>query len=167
MPSEPDLRPVTVGGLHLSGKGTLTAGGPISPGAQLSGVGTLTAGGIRAAVQEIHDSSVEELKRLLTEFIAAQSAGNTADAGDLAAKVETTTRMVSVARLLRAGTKWGIVTILASLIGLGFEHEANDLMGWTPPSITIVQQMSHAQMDELSHQILQQIEHLRQPQDHP
>lgn len=149
---------MTGGGAHLSGEGSLTAGGTISAAAQLSGVGTLTAGGIRAAVQELHDSSVEELKRLLTEFLATQRAGGSRDPRNLAAKVETTTRMVSVARVLRAGAKWGIVTIIASLIGAGIEHEVVDLMGWTPPPITIVRQMSPAQMDELSRQIMQQID---------
>ena len=41
----------------------------------------------------------------------------------------------------------------------GGEHEVNDLMGWTPP-IRIVRQMSPSQLDELSHQILQQREQL-------
>jgi hypothetical protein len=156
MPDRPKILSVP-GGAHLSGEGSLTAGGAIAPAAQLSGVGTLTAGGIRAAVQELHDSSVEELKRLLTEFLATQRAGGSTDAADLPAKVETTTSMVSVARVLRAGAKWGIATIIAALIGAGIEHEANDFMGWTPPSITVVRQMSPAQMDELSRQIMQQI----------
>jgi hypothetical protein len=38
-------------------------------------------------------------------------------------------------------------------------------MGWTPPPITI-RQMSPAQMDKLSHQILQQLEQMRQWQEH-
>jgi hypothetical protein len=178
MPDKPEIPPVTGGGAHrflpawlllppFSGEAGLTGGGTISAAAQLSGVGTLTVGGIRAAVQELHDSSVEELLRLLTEFLAAQRAGGSTDARNLAAKVETTTRMVSVARVLRAGAKWGIVTIIASLIGVGIEHEVNDLMGWTPPSITIVHQLSPAQMDELSRQIIQQIELIYQRQDRP
>jgi len=39
-------------------------------------------------------------------------------------------------------------------------------MGWTPPPITIVRQMSPSQMDELSHQILQQLEQMHQWQEH-
>jgi hypothetical protein len=46
-----------------------------------------------------------------------------------------------------------------ALIGVAVEHEVNDLMGWTPP-ITIVRQMSPSQLDELSHQILQQLEQM-------
>jgi hypothetical protein len=38
-------------------------------------------------------------------------------------------------------------------------------MGWTPP-ITIVRQMSPSQMDELSHQILQQLEQMHRWQEH-
>jgi len=38
-------------------------------------------------------------------------------------------------------------------------------MGWTPP-ITIVRQMSPSQMDELSHQIRQQLEQMHQRQEH-
>jgi hypothetical protein len=158
MPDRPKIPPMTGGGARLSGEGSLTAGGTIAPAAQLSGVGMLTATGIRAAVQDLHDSSVEELKRLLAEFLAAQKAEGSADVSNLAAEVETTTRMVSVARVLRAGAKWGIATIIAGLIGIGIEHEANDFMGWTPPSITIVQQMSPAQMDELSREIMHQID---------
>ena len=56
------------------------------------------------------------------------------------------------------------MTIIASLIGVAVEHEANDLMGWTPPPITIVWQMSPSQMDELSHQIIQQLEQMHQRQ---
>ena len=167
----PEVPPVPAGvtisaGAHLSGEGSLTAGGTISAAAHLSGMGTLTTGSIRAAVQELHDSSVEELRRLLTEFLLAQKAGVSTDTDNLAVKVETKARMVSVARVLRAGAKWGIVTIIASLIGVGVEHEVNDFMGWTPPPITIVQQMSPAQMDELSHQIIQQIERMYLRQDH-
>jgi hypothetical protein len=39
-------------------------------------------------------------------------------------------------------------------------------MGWAPPPITIVRQMSPSQMDELSHQILQQLEQMHQRQEH-
>jgi hypothetical protein len=54
------------------------------------------------------------------------------------------------------------VVVIASLIGVAVEHEVNDLMGWTPPPITIVRQMSPTQLDELSHQILQQLEQMHQ-----
>ena len=57
------------------------------------------------------------------------------------------------------------MTIIASLIGVAVEHEVNGLMGWTPPPITIVRQMSPSQMDELSHQILQQLEQMRRWQE--
>lgn len=84
----------------------------------------------------------------------------------LVAKVKTRTRIVNVAPLLRAAAKWGVLTIIAALIGTAVDHEANDLMGWTPPSIIIVRQMSPAQMDELSHQIIQQLEQMRRRLEH-
>jgi len=37
--------------------------------------------------------------------------------------------MGKVAHLLRAGAKWRVVTIIASLIGVAVEHEANDPYG--------------------------------------
>jgi hypothetical protein len=36
--------------------------------------------------------------------------------------------MGKVAHLLRAVAKWGVVTIIASLIGVAVEHEVNDLI---------------------------------------
>jgi len=111
----------------------------------LSGVGTLTAGGVRAAVQELRDSSLDDLRRLLAEYCGAHKAADTAGADILVAEVETKTRMVNVARLLRAGAKFGVVTIIAAVIGVPVAREVNDLMGWTPPPITIVRQMSPAQ----------------------
>jgi hypothetical protein len=150
----------------LAGEGSLTAGGTISAGALLSGVGTLTTGGVRAAIQELRDSSLEELRRLLAECYGARKAGDTLDTDLLAAKVETTTKMINVAKLLRAGAKWGVVTIIASLIGVAVTHEANDFMGWTPPPITIVRQMSPAQMDELSRQIIHHLQEMQQRCEH-
>jgi hypothetical protein len=153
MPDEPKGPPeiVAEGGLTL-------------PPLRLSG--TLTVADIRDAVQELHDSSVDELKRLIVEYYQAGQAGHTTDIDTLAAKVETTTRMVKVARLLRLGAKWGAITIITSLIGVPVDHEVSDLMGWTPPPITIVRQMSPRQMDELSHQILQQLERMLKRQEH-
>jgi len=123
--------------------------------------GSLTVTDIWDAVQELRDSIVDELRRLIAEYYRDNRAGLTTDSDILAAKVEATTRMVKVARLLRAGAKWGAVTIIASLIGVAVDHEVSDLMGWTPPSVTIVRQMSPHQVDELSHQILHQLEQMR------
>jgi hypothetical protein len=39
-------------------------------------------------------------------------------------------------------------------------------VGWTPLPITIVWQMSPSQMNELCHQITQQLEQMRQRQEH-
>jgi hypothetical protein len=142
----------------------VAAGGIALPPIGLSG--TLTVADVRDAVQELCSVGFVELRRLLAEYYQAGKAGHTTDTDTLAAKVETTTRMVKVARLLRVGAKWGAVTILASLIGAPVDHEVSDLMGWTPPPITIVVKMSPAQRDELSHQILQQLEQMYQRQHH-
>ena len=131
----------------------VAVGGITLPAMRLSGM--LTLGDIRDAVQELRDSSLEELRRLLAGYSRAYKAGDTTDTDILAAKVGTTTRMSMVAHLLRAGAKWGVVTIYREPDRRCGEHEVNDLMGWTPPPITVVRQMSPSQMDELSHQIFQ------------
>ena len=95
------------------------SGGESSPIVAVGGItlpamrlfGMLTVGDIRDAVQELRDSSLEELRRLLAGFSRAHKAGDTTDTDILAAKVGTTTRMGMVAHLLRAGAKWGVVTI--------------------------------------------------------
>ncbi|MGO8947578.1 MAG: hypothetical protein ACLQUY_07925 [Ktedonobacterales bacterium] len=142
----------------------VAAGGVILPSLRVSG--TLTVADVRDAVLELRDSSLEDLRRLLAEYSRARKAGDTTDSDILAAKVETTTRMAKVAHLLRVGAKWGVVTIIASLISLPVDYEVTDLMGWTPPPITIVREMSPSQMDELSHQIIQQLEQMRERQEH-
>jgi len=132
----------------------------------MSATATLTVGGVRAAVQELRDSSLEDLRRLLAEYSLANQAGEATDVDALARKVETTTRMVTVARLLRAGAKWGAITIIAALISSVVDHAVNYLMGWTPPSITVVRQMSPAQVDELSQQIVQRLEQMHRELEH-
>jgi hypothetical protein len=117
---------------------------------QIVGVGNVTMkkmrvsgyGTIRDAVQELHDASLEDLRRLLAEYDRA-----TAPTG-----------MPSLAKLIRAGAKFGIVTIIAAIIGAPVTYEESNLLHWTPPSITVVQQMSPTQMDELAHQIERHLE---------
>jgi len=87
----------------------IAVGGITVPAMRLSG--TLTVGDIWDAVPELRDFSLEELRRLLAGYSRAQKAGDTTDTGILAAKVGTTTRMGKVGHLLRAGAKWGVVTI--------------------------------------------------------
>lgn len=69
--------------------------------------------------------------------------------------------MVSVARLLRAGAKRGAVTVIAAMIGVPVTHEVSDLVGWTRPSIAVVRQMSPTQTDELSRQIIRELEKMQ------
>jgi hypothetical protein len=69
----------------------VAVGGITLPAMRLSGM--LTVGDIRDAVQELRDSSVEELRRLLAGFSRADKAGDTTDTDILAAMVGTTTRM--------------------------------------------------------------------------
>lgn len=164
MADEPKVPPT----VSMRGEGRLTAGGVVvvRGSATLRGEGTLVAGGtIRDAVRELHDSSREELGRLLDLYIRDRA--HVAAAETLAAQAETT-GMPSLAKLIRAGAKFGIMTIIAAIISGPVSNEESNLMHWTPPSITKVQQMSPAQMDELSRQIEQHLERMarRQQAEH-
>jgi hypothetical protein len=168
MPDESEVTPddsASAAGMDAEARLTVGAGGVTMPALRLAGRGRLTMDDVRCAVQELRFSSLEELKRLLEEYAKAHRVGDTADTDTLASKVEIKTNMVHVARLLRSAAKWGIATIIAAIISVPVEQGVEDLMGWTPPSITIVRQMSPTQIDELSHQILRQLEQARQRQE--
>jgi len=80
MPEVPDTRSADdVPSTAMSGQGSLNVGGRVSASAALSGVGTLTVGAAQAAVQELRDSNLEELRRLLDEYLQAYEARDTAD----------------------------------------------------------------------------------------
>ena len=111
--------------------------------------GTLTVEGIRDAVQELHDASIEQLRSLLAEY-------------DRANKTTGTPRL---AELIRAGAKFGIAAIITAIIGGPVTYEEGNLLHWAPPSITVVQQMSPAQMDELAHQIERHLEQMARRQE--
>jgi hypothetical protein len=88
----------------------VAVGGMRLPAMRLSGL--LTVGAIRDAAQELRDSSRQELRRLLAGFSRAHKAGRYYRYRYPGrAKLGTTTRMGMVAHLLRAGAKWGVVTI--------------------------------------------------------
>ena len=125
---------------------------------------TLTVNGIRDAVQELRDSSLEELRRLLAEYDRANKAGHTADRSVPAAHAETK-GMPNFAKLIRAGAQFGIMTIIAAIISGPVTYEESNLLHWTPPSITVVQQMSPAQMDELAGQIERHLEQMARRQE--
>lgn len=166
MPDESEVTPDgSTSGANMAAESTLAVGGVIMPAARLSAAGRVTVGDIRDAVQELRESSLDELRRLVAEYTQAHKAEDTTDAGILATKVEAATNMARVAHLLRLAAKWGIVTILASLLNIPVEHGVTELMGWAPPSITIVRQMSPSQMDELSRQIMHQLEQSRERQE--
>jgi hypothetical protein len=121
--------------------------------------GTLTASGVvRDALQELRDSSLEDLKHLLVEYYQAKKSGDSGDIDALATEVENTAKLPKVARLLRTVATWSALAILSTLIGVPVDHEANQLLGWSPPSITAIRQMSPAQLDKLSGQIVHQLE---------
>jgi len=146
----------------MRGEGGLTAGGVIRGSATLRGEGTLVAGGtVRDAVQELRDSSREELQRLLDLYLRDRAHAGAAET--LAAQADTT-GMPSLAKLIRAGAKFGIMTIIAAIISGPVTYEESNLMHWTPPSITKIQQMSPAQMDELSRKIEQYLEQMTRRQ---
>jgi hypothetical protein len=173
MPDEPRLPPVgrmsggessqvvtSSGGLALPPIG-MTATATVT----MSATATLTVGAIRDAVQELRDSSLEELRRLLAEYDRANKAEHTADSSALAAHAAETTGMPSLAKLIRAGAQFGIMTIIAAVISGPVTYEESNLLHWTPPSITVVQQMSPAQMDELARQIERHLEQMARRQE--
>jgi len=137
-------------------------GGRTLPAMRISATAMLTVHDIRCVVDELRESSLEELRRLLDDYLRTHKAGDNTDADALATRVKNKTNMAKVAGLVRVAAKWGVITIIAAVIGSGVDHEMGELMGWTPPSITVVRQMSPSQLDELSHQIMQQLQHRRE-----
>ena len=71
-----------------------------------------------------------------------------------------------MARLIRAGARWGIITIIAAIIGVPVEHAVDDFMDWNPPTVQVVQQMSRSQLDQLAQDIEHQLEQWEQHQEH-
>jgi hypothetical protein len=146
MPDEPRLPPAdSTGGVEISQ--IVAVGGVTLKPMRISG--TLTVEGIRDAVQELHDASLDDLRRLLAELDRASE----------------TTGMPSLAKLIRAGAKFGITTIIAAIISGPVTYEESNLLHWTPPSITVVQQMSPAQMDKLARQIERHLEEMAHRQE--
>lgn len=66
--------------------------------------------------------------------------------------------MATVARLVSLGSRWIVLTIIASLIGAPVEHRVEDFMGWDKPPVTIVRQLTPTQVDKLAQEILRQME---------
>jgi hypothetical protein len=129
---------------------------------QSRATGSLGLAGIRSAVQELHDSSREELRRLLDLYDRERARADAAEA--IAAQAETTGKH-GLAKLIRAGLKVGAVGIIMTIINVPVSHEENNLMRWNPPPITQVQEMSPQQMDELAHKIEQYMEQMTHRHD--
>jgi hypothetical protein len=127
---------------------------------------------IRAAVQELHDASVEEFRQLLLTRIRSSDGigfyGIAEDqaAVDALASGASTGGLPEVARLIRAGARWGIITIIAAIIGVPVGHVVDDFMGWNPPTVQVVQQMSPSQLDQLAQDIERRLEQWEQRQEH-
>lgn len=115
---------------------------------------------IQAAVQEMHDSNRDEFRRLVAFLKSSWSAGQVAVPlpAEMVASQAEKAGLSAVAKLVRVGAKWGIATIIAAIISGPIQSEEAVLGHWTPPSITQVQKMSPEQMDELSRQIMHQLE---------
>ncbi len=146
MPDEPRLLPAdSTPGVVIDQ--IYAVGGITLPPMRISA--TLTADGIRDAVQELHDATLEELRRLLAEYDRGTDA----------------TGMPSLAKLIRAGAQFGIMTIIAAIISGPVTYKEGEFLHWAPPSITVVQQMSPAQMDELAHQIERHLEQMARRQE--
>jgi hypothetical protein len=149
----------------LTGSGSLS-GGRFGPVVELSGEGRIL-GAVRAAVQELRDSSQDDLSQILAEIRALRAQQLVQPTAAAAVAVSAESRgMPRLGELVRARAKWGVITILAAIIGAGVEHEVYALAGWNPPSITVVRQMSRAQMDELAQQIEHQLEQWERSQQH-
>jgi hypothetical protein len=56
--------------------------------------------------------------------------------------------------------RFGIASILAAIISGPVTEAESNLFGWTPPSVTVIRQMSPKQMDELAREMEQHIEQL-------
>ena len=127
---------------------------------------------IRAAVQELHDASVEEFRQLVMSRIESSDGIRFYDLAEDQAAVDALASGASagglprVARLIRAGARWGIITIIAAIIGVPVEHAVDDFMGWNPPTVQVVQQMSRSQLDQLAQDIEHQLEQWEQHQEH-
>jgi hypothetical protein len=163
MPDEPTIPPAA----SLTASSSFTVGGPVSPAVHLKGEGRLSIGTIRAAVQELHDSSHYELQERWNTWnqvnylrVPAVRGNEVAALADEADK----SRMTSLAKLIRAGAKFGAMTIIAAIISGPVNNTESDLFGWTPPSVTVVRQMSPAQMDELARQIEHKLQQREQDQ---
>ncbi len=88
--------------------------------------GTLTVGAIRDALRSCVIPVLRKLRRLLAGYSRARKAGDATDTDIPAAKFESTIRMGMVAHLLRAGAKWGVVTIYREPDRVAVDHEVND-----------------------------------------
>jgi hypothetical protein len=126
---------------------------------------------IREAVQELHDASVEEFRQLLMARISSSDGIRFYDIAEDQAVVDALVSGASarglprVAKLIRAGARFGIITIIAAIISAPVDHEVNDFMGWNPPTVQVVKQMSPNQLDQLARDIERQMEQWEQRQE--
>jgi hypothetical protein len=130
---------------------------------------------VRSAVQELHDVSRDDFHRQWSAWsgwlasdpvVRRRALLVRRDEAEALAHEAEKSRMPNLAKLVRAGAKFGIVTIIAAIISGPVNQAEADIMGWTPPSITQIRQMSPAQMDELSRQIEHQLDQWELSQEH-
>jgi hypothetical protein len=163
MPDEQVIRP----GASLASAGSLNANVTISTSVRMQGEGRLSIAVIRAAVQEMHDSSPADLGVLQEEVRALRAQlAQPAVIEAVAASAEKH-HMPSLARMFRSAAKFTALTIIAAIISGAASTAENSIMGWNPPSITEIQRMSPAQMDELARQIERQLEQQEQSDQQP
>jgi hypothetical protein len=125
-------------------------------------------GYVQDAVQEMHDSSRADLELLSSRLVVYWEAKTTAvplPAETVAAEAEKA-GLSAVAKLVRAGAKFGIASIIAAIISGPIVNEEGNLLHWTPPPISVVQAMSPQQMEELTRQIVQQVEQQIEKDEH-
>jgi hypothetical protein len=123
---------------------------------------------IQAAVQEMHDYNRDEFRRLsaLLKLSWNVEAAPVPLPAELVASQAEKAGLSAVAKLVRVGSKFVIATIIAAIISGPIQYEYAVLGHWTPPSITQVQEMSPEQMDELSRQIMHQLEQQMDQREH-
>ena len=167
-----DERPNRTPAVVMAATSKLEPGGAVTSGVNMGAESRLST--IRQAVQELHDASLEQFRQLL---IARNSSSHRTILDGLfedEAAVEVADAMATdasgrglpgMAKLIRAGVKFGIITIIATIIGAPVEHEVYDFMGWNPPPVQVVRQMSPRQLDQLAQDIEHQMEQWEQRQE--
>lgn len=167
-----DERPNRTPVVAMAATSRLEAGGAVTSGVNMRAESRLST--IRQAVQELHDASLEEFRQLLIVRISSSDPTildglpedeAAVEAVDALATDASGSGLPGMAKLIRAGAKFGMITIIAAIISTPVEHEVDDFMGWNPPPVQVVRQMSSRQLDQLAQDIEHQMEQWERNQE--